>query len=326
MLKATIRGETGPAPSSIVQIARALAEEAPLLLIIDEFGKNLEAVRDGHEDPYLLQQLAEAGQGSGLPIFLVTLQHLSFEDYLVGSEGTERREWAKVQGRFEDISFVESAGQVRALIGSVFEARDAAIKGRIARWAASHAKMMRSLGISELADPEAVASCYPLHPLTAMVLPELCSRYGQYERTLFSFLTSQDPASATPFLATTGVPPRGLLPSLGLESVYDYFVGNGVLGALSGREGSRWSEIVTRLRDATGLSAQQTRMAKRIAVLNLISTTGVVRASQALLVAHRPPGRRALGGTRSGGHCDIPGLCRRVPSLAGLRRGHRSPD
>ena len=142
---------------------------------------------------------------------------------------------------------------------------------------------MRSLGISELADPEAVASCYPLHPLTAMVLPELCSRYGQHERTLFSFLTSQDPASATPFLATTGVPPRGLLPSLGLESVYDYFVGNGVLGALSGREGSRWSEIVTRLRDATGLSAQQTRMAKRIAVLNLISTTGVVRASQALL-------------------------------------------
>ena len=97
---------TGPAPSSIVQIARALAEEAPLLLIIDEFGKNLEAVRDGYEDPYLLQQLAEAGQGSGLSIFLVTLQHLSFEDYLAGSDGTERREWAKVQGRFEDISFV----------------------------------------------------------------------------------------------------------------------------------------------------------------------------------------------------------------------------
>ena len=289
LLRAALRAEsddpqrTEPAPSSIVQIARSLAEEAPLLLIIDEFGKNLEAVRDGHEDPYLLQQLAEAGQGSGLPIFLVTLQHLSFEDHLAGSEGAERREWAKVQGRFEDISFVESAGQLRALIGSIFEGRDAAIKLRIARWAAFHAKTMRSLGISELGDPEAVASCYPLHPLTAMVLPELCSRYGQYERTLFSFLTSQDPASATRFLAATGVPPRGLLPSLGLESVYDYFVGNRVIGALSGRQASRWSEVATRLRDATGLSAQQTRMAKRIAVLNLISTTGVVRASRALL-------------------------------------------
>ena len=290
-----------PAPSSIVRIARALAEDAPLLLIIDEFGKNLEAVRDGDEDPYLLQQLAEAGQGSGLPILLVTLQHLSFEDYLAESEGLERREWAKVQGRFEDISFVESAGQVRALIGSVFEARDTAIKGRIARWAASHAKTMRSLGISDLAEPEAVASCYPLHPLTAMVLPELCSRYGQHERTLFSFLTSQDPASATRFLGATRVPPRGLLPSLGLESVYDYFVGNRVLGALSGPQASRWSEIATRLRDATGLSGQKTRMAKRIAVLNLISTTGVVRASRALLSLTDPHADMVLADLEAAG-------------------------
>lgn len=78
---------TGATPALIVQIARALAEEAPLLLIIDEFGKNLEAASDGHEDPYLLQQLAEAGQGSGPPIFLLTLQHLSFEEYFAASAG-----------------------------------------------------------------------------------------------------------------------------------------------------------------------------------------------------------------------------------------------
>ena len=288
------RRQTGPTPASILQIARALAEEAPLLLIIDEFGKSLEAVRDGHGDPYVLQQLAEAGQGSGVPIFLVTLQHLSFEEYFAGRQGTDRREWAKVQGRFEDISLVESPGQLRALIGSVFEGRDAAIKRRIARWAAHHAKAMGSLGIGELADPEAVASIYPLHPLTAMVLPELCSRYGQHERTLFSFLTSQDPASAAQFLGATGVPSRGLLPSLGLESAYDYFVGNSALGALSGRQASRWSEIATRLRDATGLSGQQTEMVKRIGVLNLISTTGVVRASRALLSLTDPQAEAVL--------------------------------
>ena len=274
---------TGPTTGSVVQIARTLARDGPLLLVIDEFGKNLEAARDGHEDPYLLQQLAEAGQGSGSPIFLLTLQHLSFEDYFAGSTGPARREWAKVQGRFGDISFVESAGQLRALIGGVFDGRDAAIKRRIARWATSRAAAMRSVGISEMADPEPVASCYPLHPLTAMVLPELCSRYGQNERTLFSFLTSRDHASATTFLATTHVPSRGPLPSLGLEYVYDYFVGSSVLDGLSGRQSSRWSEIAIRLRDATGLSEPRIRMAKRIAVLNLVATTGVVRASRAVL-------------------------------------------
>ena len=57
---------TGPSPSTLVDIARCLAEDVPLLLVIDEFGKNLEAIRDGgHADPYLLQQLAEAGPGFG---------------------------------------------------------------------------------------------------------------------------------------------------------------------------------------------------------------------------------------------------------------------
>ena len=275
--------QPGPSPASIVQIARALAEDAPLLLIIDEFGKTLEAAGDDHEDPYLLQLLAEAGQGSGLPIFLLTLQHLSFEEYCGGREGPARREWAKVQGRFEDISFVESAEQLRVLIASVFDGQGAAIKRRISRWAVSQADAMLSVGIREVADPEIVASYYPLHPLTAMVLPELCARYGQHERTLFSFLTSHEPASVKSFLATTRVPPSGLLPSVGLEKVYDYFVGSSVLGGLSGRQSRRWTEIAIRLRDATGLSRPLIRMAKRIAVLNLVATTGVVRASRSVL-------------------------------------------
>ncbi len=274
---------TGSAPSTVVQIARDLAKQAFLLITIDEFGKNLEAVRDGYEDPYLLQQLAEAGQGSGLPIFLLTLQHLSFEEYFAANAGPARREWAKVQGRFDDISFVESPGQVRALIGGVFGRSDSAIKRRIARWADHHAREMRSIGVGEVAEPDTVASCYPLHPLTAMVLPELCSRYGQHERTLFSFLTSQHPASARSFLDATHVPRSGSLPSLGLEYVYDYFVGSSVLSGLSSHQSSRWSEIAVRLRDAVGLSEPQVRMAKRIAVLNLIATTGVIRASRALL-------------------------------------------
>ena len=274
----------GPSPTAIVEIARCLAEDAPLLLVIDEFGKNLEAIRDSNDaDPYLLQQLAEAGQGSGLPIFMLTLQHLSFEDYLAGNDGTRRHEWSKVQGRFEDIAYVESAHQTRALIGTIFEVRDDALRDRIALWAQSQAKMMRSLGIADLTNPEVVASCYPLHPLATMVLPELCSRYGQHERTLFSFLTSPDPASAVSFLATTELPSHGVLPSLGLEAIYDYFVASGTLATLSTGQSSRWTEIATRLRDIHGLSKRQARLAKSIALLNLVSTTGTIRASRQIL-------------------------------------------
>ena len=270
----------GPSPADLLEVARCLAEDAPLLLIIDEFGKNLEAIGDGSDaDPYLLQQLAEAGQGAGLPIFALTLQHLSFEDYLVGIDGPRRREWAKVQGRFEDVAYIESAAQTRALIGTVFEIDDD-LQPRIRRWAETHAKEMRALGVADLATAATVEACYPLHPLAALVLPELCSRYGQHERTLFSFLTGADSATAASFLSATSLPDRGVLPSLGLDAVYNYFVagGAGVVGY-----SQRWSEIATRLRDAHGLTESQTKLAKSIAILNLVSTGGAARASAQVL-------------------------------------------
>ena len=275
---------TGPSPSALVDVARCLAEDAPLILMIDEFGKNLEAIRDGGDaDPYLLQQLAEAGQGAGAPIFVLTLQHLSFEDHLAGTSSVQRREWAKVQGRFEDIAFVESAGQTRALIGTVFSVDDNSLRARIKRWANSEAKAMRELGIADLADPLTVASCYPLHPLAALVLPELCNRHGQHERTLFSFLTSQHRASASSFLNQTDVPAQGPLPTIGLDAVYDYFVDGSALQIESAGVSGRWTEIATRLRDAHGLTPPQRRLAKAVALLNLVSTTGTVRASAAIL-------------------------------------------
>ena len=278
---------TGPSPAALVEVAKCLAKDRPLFLVIDEFGKNLEAIGDGSEaDPYLLQQLAEAGQGSGLPLFLLTLQHLSFEDYLSHTEEAQRREWAKIRGRFESIPYTESAGQTRAFIGSAFHA-EKPIRARIEEWAAVQAEAMRSLGMPELADPDMVASWYPLHPLVAAVLPELCNRYGQHERTLFSFLTSAEPASAASFLDRTRVPRHGTLPFLGLATVYDYFVAN---RAITGSPGdrSRWMEIATRLRDAPNLTGTQKRLAKAVAILNLVSTTGVLRASRRLLTEAEP--------------------------------------
>ncbi|MCY4368504.1 MAG: hypothetical protein OXF41_03570 [bacterium] len=272
---------SGPSPASLIEIARCLAQSAPLLLIVDEFGKNLEAFRDGvGADPYLMQQLAEAGQSSaGLPIFVLTLQHLSFEDYLGGTDVPQRREWAKVQGRFEDVAFVESPAQTRALIRTVFRIEDRQLHKRVERWAQRFDPAMRSLGIADLADVEEIASCYPLHPLAAVVLPELCSRYGQNERTLFSFLAGPDPTSASSFLGSQETDAGESLPSVGLSGVYDFFVSSGI-GA---RQSSRWTEVAVRIRDSHGLTQQEADVAKAIALLNLVSTAGTVRASRQVL-------------------------------------------
>ncbi len=283
---------TGPSPAAILAVARCLAEQAPLLIVIDEFGKNLEAVgQSADTDPYLLQQLAEAGQGAGLPIFTLTLQHLSFEDYFAGRDGTQQREWAKVQGRFEDIPYVDSPAQTRALISTVFRP-DEGLAKRIRSWAESTAKQMVKVGIGDLTDPDVIAGCYPLHPIAAAVLPELCSRYGQNERTLFSFLTGADAAAVPALLAATDLPSTGDLPVIGLAEVYDYFVAGGVIVGASGAQASRWTEISTRLRDSYGLTDQESAVARAVAVLNLVSVAGTLRASERLLrLLHPHPGR-----------------------------------
>ncbi len=279
-----------------------LAKESPLLLIIDEFGKNIEAIESENEaDPFLLQQLAELGQGSGLPVFVLTLQHLSFENYQTHTETSKRNEWAKVQGRFEDIAYTESSHQLRSLIGTVFNVDSQELKNRINRWAKSQADSMRSLGLAEHADADMIASTYPLHPLTALILPDLCNRFGQNERTLFSYLTSPHTASATSFLASTKLPSRGRLPSLGLESLYDFFVSAEPQNASSLIGLQRLREIALRLRDLHGFSRDQMRLAKAVAILNLVSLGGTVRASYDLLSNICTNAKRALNHLENSG-------------------------
>lgn len=271
-------------PTAILEIARCLAQDVPLLIVIDEFGKNLEAIGDDRAtDPYLLQQLAESGQGLGLPIFLLTLQHQSFDDYFGGANKSKQIEWSKVQGRFEEIPYVESSQQSRELISSVFRVSNNRFKEQIAIWANRHFKKLSKLGISDFRLPREIASCYPLHPLTTLVVPELCNRFGQHERTMFSFLTDNDTASVNEFLDAVNLRHKTELPSVGLDAIFDYFVGRGTIVNVVAGQQNRWIELATRIRDVQGLTKRQLKLAKSIAVLNLISTAGNLRASRQLL-------------------------------------------
>ena len=283
---------TGPSPASLLEVAVALAQRAPLLLVVDEFGKNLEAAQQRPDaDLYLLQLLAEAAQTErGAPIVLVTMQHLAFGDYAAAADTAQQREWAKIQGRFEDVVFVDAPVQTRQLITSVFRQNDR-LAQRIANWASTEAEAMRSVQLFDLAQPDLLAECYPLHPTTLAVLPELCRRYGQNERSLFGFLAGNDPTAVPQLLEQRQVPVRGQLPTIGLSDVYNYFVTT--TNAATART-SRWAEISIKLRDVAGLPSDQIDLAKSIAILNLVASNGPLRASSAVLASAQPDANQNL--------------------------------
>ena len=93
-------------------------------MIIDELGKFLEfeARNQEYNDIYLLQILAEETlRKTGFNFSLVVLLHQAFDQYAKSLSEAKRNEWAKVQGRFESISFIESPEETLKIIGTAIE-------------------------------------------------------------------------------------------------------------------------------------------------------------------------------------------------------------
>lgn len=131
-------------PQALRLALEAMCEFAPVLIEIDEFGKNLEYFAENatEDDLFILQELAERCTGrNGLPALFLTLQHMAFDDYVRGANALQRQEWGKVQGRFEDISFIESAEQSLRLVAGAFKRTgDLFFDGDLQAWASAEAE------------------------------------------------------------------------------------------------------------------------------------------------------------------------------------------
>ena len=283
-----LKADSSGRENVILEFIKEIAEKNPFILVIDEFGKNLEAYADSpsESDPFILQGIAEMGQGEkALPIFVMTMQHLSFDDYIQSSSSSQRKEWAKIQGRFQDIPYIDSPIQSRKLISSVFENKSADIRQAFSEWLKSNKSTLADAGLSDLSLTPETLNSFPLHPLTLAVLPQLCSRYGQNERTLFSFLASSERYSVATFLRDPDNNSlSGGLNFVGLDRVYDYFLESAPTMLSASATANRWIEIESRIRDVHGVSSKEEALLKTIGVLNLITSGGSLRASKQVLL------------------------------------------
>lgn len=301
-----------PQSGAVLGAARALCAQSPLLLILDEFGKSLEylAIKDPspdlYDDLYVLQELAELGAGGvGLPIYLFTLQHLSFLDYAARSATLQTREWAKIQGRFEDVAFTtHPVDTLQMLIHSMDHSGLSDVGRDLVRTQAQAALgLWPELGLHGVLDVEGslLESLYPLHPLTALAAPLLAAQIGQNDRSLSGFLTADEPNTVHRFLESNAEADTSTASTLKLVSLYDYFFGSGRTTILASANASRWIEIDTRLSEAHGVDAEEMVILKTIAVLNLIDSSGVLRASaDMVLFALNDPASVGDSGLRSG--------------------------
>ena len=257
-----------------IRMELALAGSKGLLIIIDEFGKFLEyTARHESDDIFLLQVLAEETHQTGdANILLFVLLHQSFEQYGKNLSTKLKNEWIKIQGRYQTLSFVDTTAESLPIIAQAFNQKlYFKAQKKIANDIQAITKKLKRheilpSSLNEKTANKLFAKCYPLHPLTLLLLPILCQKIAQNERTLFNYLGSDEPFALTQTMRTLA-PGDFVYP----YHVYDYFVNSETLSNTF-HTSRTLSEVWIALERIANASVQEIQLLKTIALFNIANS------------------------------------------------------
>ncbi len=203
-VSAKLKRQFEKADGEVVETIRLIVETASeigfdeVFLAWDEFGRHLESlIANGRpSELHDVQQLAElAVRSRGVPFRFCVLLHQGVQVYASAAPESVRREWRKIEERFERIDYVDDSKEMLRLLADLV----AAAPGRLQKAPSQarlreYAKGLLGLGlfkefkIAELA--KMLGRVYPLDGVALYLLPRVSARVAQNERTLFNFLQS----------------------------------------------------------------------------------------------------------------------------------------
>jgi hypothetical protein len=260
-----------------------------VLLLIDELGKFLEFAAGDAErgDIFVLQLLAEASAGTaGTNLLLVTVLHQAFEQYAATLRPNLRAEWAKIQGRFEDVAYQAPPEEFTDLLAAAIVQSDDAAMRRFRGVAKAQAEEAWKLGIGPrgLNKQEFIGrmqDCAPLHPATVLALARLCRKFGQNQRSLFSFLVAREPFGFVEFLEQDVRADE--VPCYRLSHLYDYITSSLGSGLNVGDAAAKWAEAQNALDRAAQCGEAEVDLVKNIGLLSALGGIGELKPSLAVL-------------------------------------------
>lgn len=260
-----------------------------LLILLDELGKFLEygALHPDRQDVFLLQRLAEAASRSNqTPLFVIGLLHQGFNAYAEHLSQTAQKELEKVAGRFDELLFNQPLEHTALLIADALNIPLAEMHKSIGIQAQRDMEPLLDLGwygagFARTNLIEIAPRLYPLHPSVIPLLVKLFSRFGQNERSLFSFLLSDEPFGLRDFAHRTASSQTFYR----IHNLYDY--ARYTFGSRLGKESFRnhWNHIDSLIESFPAQSEQDVQMLKTIGLLNLLDTASLLASDQVLALS-----------------------------------------
>jgi len=249
-----------------------------LFLVIDEFGKFLEyaSSHNPENELYFLQQLAEFCNTPKYNIVLITTVHQSFESYAYSLSNTQKQEWTKVKGRFREITFNEPVEQLLYLASKHLRGTYNNSLSKVTVEKCTKLSLgTRAFDLNRDFVNEIAESLYPLDILAANVLTLSLQKYGQNERSLFTFLESTDHTGLVRFNKRDN-------PFYNLSCVYDYLNFNfySFLTSKYNPDFAAWSSIRAAIekveRSFDTAIGGYIKVVKIIGLLNVFAASGAV--------------------------------------------------
>lgn len=289
LLKEALSNKLGRKSNNIFDDIQALSKRNDgLLIFIDEMGKCLESAARGSGDVYFFQQLAEFASRSNGKIILIGILHQSFAEYARYLPHTLRDEWLKIQGRFVDMPINTVGEEQIELISRAINTSHSSkcIVSSVENTIKNISK--NKLIISPTVFKKSLISCWPIHPVVVSLLAQISrKRFGQNQRSIFSFLSSGEPKAFRDFINTTEYADENMYMP---EDLFDYLHYNLESAILSSSDSKIWNIAIETLArcQAKGASDQHIKVLKTMALIDLFNGASGLTTSEELLQSLYP--------------------------------------
>jgi len=261
-----------------------------LLMIIDELGRVLEYASNTGGDLHLFQEIAENFSKNKIEkkiknIF-INILHQPFEEYASALGRNTQEGWQKIQGRFEDIPFSIGSEESVNLIARAINKKNKLSNDNLKKIGRISRSLIRTFQSGKIFNNEdleqSLNNCFPLHPLTSVLLgPISRNRFGQNERSIFTFLNSGEPHGFLHFIKNNNLVKNYLY---GLDNLFDYLQANLESSILVSPIGHNWAEASEAVRRSEATDNKKTiKLAKSIALLDIFGKSSSLNATKDIL-------------------------------------------
>jgi len=214
---------------NIKEIINQLNEKnLKVFIAYDEFGRFLQSLEIDqiYKTMQDLQDLAEVATRSNNSLQLLLISHKNMSHYMLGHNEEFKAEFQRIEKRFRTY-FIESDKATFYRIAQQYtknmqkEQQLPNHESKDSKWILKKYNLFSELNHQEI-EKLIVEGSYPIHPLALFLLPRLSNTFGQNERTLFTFLESDESGGLTNFVLKKN---EGMYYS---HILFDYFFQNSI--------------------------------------------------------------------------------------------------